>query len=82
LHKIRKGCLSCIGTAYLAQKQVKNIFKYQPDIVADLGSSENANRIKKNITLAGLMHDLGHALFSHLFDGTIIPKLWYLKFFI
>lgn len=65
----------CLGTGYLAQKQVKNIYKYQPDIVAELDSSENAERIKKNITLAGLMHDLGHALFSHLFDGTVIPKL-------
>lgn len=65
----------CLGVGHLAQKMIKSLFKYQSNVVAEFDSAEYAHQIKKNITLAGLLHDLGHGPFSHLFDGKIIAKL-------
>jgi len=65
----------CLGTGHLAQKLIKTIYKHQPNIHQASDSSEYIDTIKKNVTLAGLLHDLGHGPFSHLFDGKIITKL-------
>ena len=33
------------------------------------------NRLKELIAIAGLIHDIGHVAFSHMFDDCIIPKI-------
>ena len=57
-----------IGTYYLANKMITNLQKNQPE----LGITTN---IIKVIKIAGLCHDLGHLLYSHLFDDMFLPKL-------
>eukprot|EP01016_Furgasonia_blochmanni_P004492 TRINITY_DN11740_c0_g2_i3.p1 TRINITY_DN11740_c0_g2~~TRINITY_DN11740_c0_g2_i3.p1 ORF type:complete len:541 (-),score=115.88 TRINITY_DN11740_c0_g2_i3:166-1788(-) len=64
-----------LGTAYLAQKLIKKLYKYQPNLRLGEESSDYAATICRDVTLAGLCHDLGHGPFSHLFDFTVIKTL-------
>lgn len=57
---------------YLAQYFAKSITKRQQDLFED--PKERDENIKL-ITIAGLIHDLGHGPFSHMFDGILIPKI-------
>lgn len=55
-----------IGVAYLANKMIKSIkFRLFPDVTDEM---------IENITLAGLLHDIGHGPFSHLFEDFINEK--------
>ena len=57
-----------IGTYHLAKKMITNISVKQPE----LNITED---IIMMVSIAGLCHDMGHLLFSHLFDDYFLPKL-------
>lgn len=57
-----------IGTYYLARKMINNIKNKQPEL-------KITSKIVKVISIAGLTHDLGHLMYSHLFDDLFLPKL-------
>lgn len=58
----------CIGVGYLSRKMLNYLKKQQPEL-------EITKNDLRNITLGGMMHDLGHGPFSHLFDSDIVPAL-------
>ena len=57
-----------IGTYHLAKKFINNIKYNQTEL-------NITNNIVKVISVAGLCHDLGHLMYSHLFDDIFLPKL-------
>ena len=57
-----------IGTYYLAKKMVRTIANKQPEL-------NITSDILKVVSLAGLCHDLGHLMYSHLFDDLFLSKL-------
>ena len=58
----------CIGVSYLARKFVSILEKCQPEL--GITSSDILC-----VEIAGLIHDLGHGMFSHAFDGKFLPKV-------
>ena len=57
-----------IGTYYLANQMIKNLAYKHPEI--------NINEeIIQLVSIAGLCHDLGHLIYSHLFDNYFLKKL-------
>jgi HD superfamily phosphohydrolase len=40
---------------------------YQPVLISE--------QDEKNVVLAGLMHDFGHGVYSHLFDRDLMQKI-------
>jgi len=57
-----------IGTYHLATQMISNIAKCQPELKV-------TEEIIQLVGIAGLCHDLGHLLFSHLFDDYFLDKL-------
>jgi HD superfamily phosphohydrolase len=56
-----------IGTYHLA-KMISNIMTKQKEL-------NITDELCELVSIAGLCHDLGHLLFSHLFDDLFLPKL-------
>ena len=57
-----------IGTYHLSLKIMNNLIKNSPDI-------NITPEITLLVSIAGLCHDLGHMLYSHLFDDIFIKNL-------
>ncbi len=57
-----------IGTYHLATQMIEKISKKQPDL-------KITSEIIQLVGIAGLCHDLGHLLFSHLFDDYFLESL-------
>ena len=57
-----------IGTYHLAKKFIKNLKEKQSEL-------NITDKIVKIVSIAGLCHDLGHLMYSHLFDDLFLPKL-------
>ena len=57
-----------IGTYYLAKKMIEQLAKNHLEI-------NITSEIIQLVSIAGLCHDLGHLLFSHLFDDYFLEKL-------
>jgi HD superfamily phosphohydrolase len=58
----------CIGVAHLARQYVYQLKQNQPELdITDIDII--------CIEIAGLIHDLGHGPFSHLYDGKFLPAI-------
>ena len=57
-----------IGTYFLSLKMIKSLAQKHPEL-------NISNSIIQLVSIAGLCHDLGHLLYSHLFDNCFLPLL-------
>lgn len=67
-----------IGVAYLVEKAVKQLFESraldEDNLNEDFPGYENKDQVILAMTVAGLLHDIGHAPFSHALEEIIIRK--------
>jgi HD superfamily phosphohydrolase len=68
-----------LGVGHLAQRQMNFLLEIKDQ--QQQGYTQNATDYNidqtdvRNVTMAGLVHDLGHGPFSHLFDRGVVPTL-------
>ena len=58
-----------IGVGYLSGNLLLNLKKDQPEL-------EITNKYINIVQLSGLLHDIGHGPFSHIFDSEFIPLVY------
>ena len=58
-----------IGVGYLSSNLLINLKKNQPEL-------EITNKYINIIQLSGILHDIGHGPFSHVFDSEFIPLVY------
>lgn len=58
-----------IGVGYLSGNLLLNLKKDQPEL-------EITNKYINIVQLSGLLHDIGHGPFSHIFDSEFIPLIY------
>lgn len=66
-----------IGTAHLALTFLNALILNNPEKYKSTEKKTLESILKsarKTITIAALLHDLGHGPYSHTFDGTIVKK--------
>lgn len=56
----------CLGVSHLCLEFAKTIQRDNPTMLTD--------KHVQLLGVAGLVHDLGHCAYSHLYDGCIVPK--------
>lgn len=57
-----------LGVAHLSEKILMNMIYNSKNVKLD-------SKIIQNVKIAGLLHDLGHGPFSHVFDNLVLKKL-------
>lgn len=62
----------CCGVAHLCSKQLDEFESQYRQMNQSVPFTDNE---KKCVVLAGLLHDVGHGIYSHLFDRGVIKKL-------
>ena len=61
-----------IGVSYLAGLLIDHIRLKQPHLCVTVGINEE---IAFCVRAAGLLHDVGHGPFSHVFDSEVVPSI-------